>query len=235
MNEDEIKRPDLAIYSQNEVIAAGGQPTWDSPDITTNDWRPFRLMPEARVKVRNLSPNAAAANALVHYYISRFGIGAPRELKATRRISLAPGAETELLFPLEQAVLNGDPRVGVFIEIEHRHDTKKINNSGAQVHQGDYTSEVGRNHAISFPVVNNSSFTRQIALQVLPTNLTASVTPNSFSLAPLQEVTATLNISVPATIVGSPGNEINEAVTVIGVLAGGGLLGGLTRLLRIDT
>ena len=62
-----IRRPDLAIYSQLEEIAAGHIPRWDNPDIVTNDWGPFRLMDEARITVRNLSADTPAVNALVHY------------------------------------------------------------------------------------------------------------------------------------------------------------------------
>lgn len=32
-------RPDLATYSQEEQIAVGNPPTWDSPDILTNFWK----------------------------------------------------------------------------------------------------------------------------------------------------------------------------------------------------
>ncbi|MEM8640035.1 MAG: hypothetical protein AAGG51_14645, partial [Cyanobacteria bacterium P01_G01_bin.54] len=39
--------PDLAIYSQEEMLEQGRNPSWDSPDIITNNWRPFRLFEEA--------------------------------------------------------------------------------------------------------------------------------------------------------------------------------------------
>lgn len=235
LKDDEIQRPDLAIYSQIEQLSNGQNPTWDSPDITTNAWRPFRLLEEAHVVVRNLSSNASAVNALVNYYIAPFGIGMRRELKSSKRISLGANSQVELLFPLEQAVLSGDPRVGVHVEIEHPHDSKAINNKGAQIHVGDYTTEAGRTHSVSIPVLNDSAFARQISFQILPTNLNASITPTSHNFAPGEQITATLNIEVPGSIVGSSSNVINESVTVMGVAADGTLVGGVTRLLRIDS
>src|SRR6266700_2397680 len=68
-------RPDLAIYSQEEQLALGAAPTWDSPDILTNYWSPFKLMPEISVTVRNLSSSVAAVNAQVLLYTSVFGLG----------------------------------------------------------------------------------------------------------------------------------------------------------------
>jgi hypothetical protein len=230
-----IERPDLAIYSQDEVVAGGGAPSWDSPDILTNHWAPFRLMEEARVTVRNLSPTTSAANALVHFYTSPFGIGTRRQLRLTRMVSIAKASQVQLLFPLHQEVLAGDPRTGVHIVIEHPTDEKPINNSGSQVHDGGYTSESGRSFDVDIPVLNDAGLTRQITLAVLPTDLLASVTPASRVFGPFEQVVATLHVEVPAFLVGTPAAEIHRAVTVIGrVGAAGPVLGGVTRLLRIN-
>jgi hypothetical protein len=35
-----IEHPDLAIYSQDEQLSLGIMPSWDNPDITTNNWGP---------------------------------------------------------------------------------------------------------------------------------------------------------------------------------------------------
>ena len=125
-----IEKPDLAIYSQNEQLAIGNAPSWDSPDITTNDWRPFRLKASSKVTVRNLSPKVSAVNALVHFFTSPFGIGMPRTLLATKMITLQAAAQAELDFPLDAATLAGDQRIGVYVGLEHPHDAKAINNSG---------------------------------------------------------------------------------------------------------
>ncbi|HJQ39439.1 MAG TPA: hypothetical protein VKB93_20035 [Thermoanaerobaculia bacterium] len=43
-----------ATYSQEAVLAAGGLPTWNSPDILTNYNTPWSLLAEPSLKVRNL-------------------------------------------------------------------------------------------------------------------------------------------------------------------------------------
>lgn len=229
-----LDTPDLAIYSQAEVLAGGGIPSWDNPDIVTNDWRPFRLREEASVTVRNLSPTTSAANARIHMYTSPFGIGTRRELQLTRVVSIGAGQPSQLLFPLHQAILAGDPRVGVHIVIEHPTDTQTVNNAGSQVHDGGYTTESGRVFDVAIPVVNDSNQARTIDLVVLPTDLLATMTPTSRSFAPFEQVVAKLHIEVPGFLVGAPGNEIARAVTVLGRSAGD-VIGGVTRLLRIDS
>lgn len=228
-----IDRPDLAIYSQGEVLAGGGAPSWDNPDIVTNDWRPFRLRQEASVSVRNLSPTTSAANAQVHMFTSPFGIGTRQVLRLTRVVNIAPGQQVDLLFPLHQEVLAGDPRTGVHIKIDHPTDSNLSNNAGSQVHDGGYTTESGRTFDVAIPVVNDSGVARAIDLSVLPTDLIATVTPPSRNFAPFEQFVARLHIEVPGFLVGGPGNEIARGVTVIGRTAGH-LIGGVTRLLRID-
>ncbi len=230
-----LETPDLDIYSQEAQLAAGVAPSWDSPDIMTNHWSPFRLMHEARVKVRNLSPTTFAANAAVHYFTSPFGIGTRRHLRLTRMVSLAPLQEMELLFPLHQEVLSGDPRTGVHIQIDHPTDSSTLNNRGSQVHDGGYTTESGRDFVVQIPVLNDSGVSRELTLSVLPTDLVATVSPASHVFAPFEQIVASLHIVVPAFLTGSPGGEIHRAVTVMARLAGGGLvIGGATRLLRIN-
>jgi hypothetical protein len=230
-----IDTPDLAIYSQAEQIANGALPAWDSPDIITNDWGPFRLRPEADVTIRNLSPTTSAANARVHFYTSPFGIGTRRQLRLTRVVSLGPGLQTTLLFPLSQELLGGDPRVGVHIVIEHPTDSRSINNAGSQVHDGGYTTESGRQFTVGIPVLNDTGVSRQLQLSVLPTDLLATITPSVHAFAAFEQIVANLRIEVPAFLVGSPANEIARAVTVVAREAGGAVVGGATRLLRINS
>jgi hypothetical protein len=229
-----VNRPDLAIYSQTQAIQNGNVPSWDSPDIITNNWRPFRLNPEATIKVRNLSPTVAAINSQVHFYTSAFGIGTRRVLKLTRIISLGAGQEVSLNFPLDQETLNGDQRIGVHIQLEHPHDEQLINNFGSQVHDGSYTTESGRNFTLQIPVLNDSPSPRQINLQLMPTELIASVNPASHAFGPYEQIIVTLSVSVPAFLSGSASNVINREVTMVGRLATGELIGGITKLLRID-
>ena len=230
-----LERPDLAIYSQQERIAAGAEPSWDSPDIVTNNWSPFRLLEEARITVRNLSPSTAAVNGVVHYYTSPFGIGTRRQLRLSQMVNLGPAQQAQLVFPLHQEVLSGDPRVGVHIVIEHPHDADPVNNAGSQVHDGAYTSESGRSFDVQIPVLNDSPEARQIDLAILSTDLVATLSVSSRLFAPFEQINTTLHIDVPAFLAGSSSGVINRAVTVVGrVAATGELLGGVTRLVRID-
>ncbi|WP_454647558.1 hypothetical protein [Bradyrhizobium liaoningense] len=48
-----IHRPDLAIYSQTEEASFGRDPTWNNPDIVTNDWGPFHLMEAVEARIAN--------------------------------------------------------------------------------------------------------------------------------------------------------------------------------------
>lgn len=229
-----IEKPDLAIYSQQEQVANGGSPTWDNPDILTNHWRPFRLMEEARVKVRNLSPTTPAVNALVHFYTAPFGIGTPRSLRLTRVVSLGASQETELLFPLHQEVLKGDPRVGVHVDIEHSADANLINNNGSQVHDGGFTTESGRDFTVQIPAHNNSGLARQVDLSLLPTDLPASVAPISVNLAPFATVNVALHVTVPPGVTGTAANPVKKSVTVVGKDVNGAVVGGATRLVWVD-
>jgi hypothetical protein len=230
-----IEYPDLAIYSQEESLSQGIIPSWDSPDIITNNWGPFSLMQEATVKVRNLSPTVPAANALVHYYTSPFGIGTRRTLKQSRQLSIGSGQEVSLNFPLDQETLGGDQRVGVHVVIEHPTDNKRINNYGSQVHNGAYTSESGRNFTIAVPVFNDAPINRQILLSIMPTDMLATLSMTTHVFLPFEQILVNLHIQVPAAISGSPGNEKHRSVTIVGRLADNTLIGGITHLLRINT
>jgi hypothetical protein len=234
VTDDTVKKPDLAIYSQLEIIQNNGIANWDSPDIITNDWRPFRLKPEAEVKVRNISPDVPAINAQVHYAISAFGIGTKVIPQLIKSVSIAPNSEVELTFPLAQTTLNGDPRVGVHIRIEHPHDENLINNSGSQVHDGGYTSESGRNVKVHIPIYNDSGATRQINLSIMPTDLVTTLNSSSHIFAPNEQISVELTIEVPNFLHGTPSDYLNRAVTIIGRLPTGELVGGVTRLIRID-
>jgi hypothetical protein len=229
-----IEHPDLAIYSQQEQLSLGVIPSWDSPDIVTNDWGPFRLRKEALVTVRNIS-STPAANALVHYYTSPFGIGMRRTLKQSRQLSIGGGQQVDLNFPLDQETLNGDQRVGVHILIEHPRDNHSINNFGSQVHNGAYTTESGRNFTVQIPVFNDAAVSRVIYFSILPTNMQASLNLVSHNFFSFEQTTINLHIVVPTTIVGSAGHEINSSVTVVGRLSDGTLIGGVTHLLRINS
>ena len=98
-----IDRPDLATYSQAEQFALGAQPSWNSPDITTNYVGQNKLMPEANVVVRNESATAARSAPTCSATFSRFGIGYDRTLFGTATTNFAPGEEKLCWFPLRGA------------------------------------------------------------------------------------------------------------------------------------
>lgn len=229
-----ITYPDPAIYSQAEQLSLGNIPNWDNPDIVTNNWSPFRLMSESQITVHNLSSSASAINTLVHLYTSPFGIGTAKTLLTSRVVNIAPGSQVQLNYPLPQNILAGDQRIGVHVKIEHPSDNNYMNNEGSQVHDGSYTTESGRNFTLSIPVVNNSNFTRQILLSIMPTDLIATITNANHNFAPYEQIIAQLHIEVPGFLVGTPAAVIERALTVVGRLTNGELVGGATKLLRIN-
>lgn len=235
-----VKTPDLAIYSQKEELLAGNSPTWDSPDINTNHWGPFRLKEEATVTVRNLSLDTPAVNTIIHYSTAPFGIGFKPIPRLSKFLSIPPNSEVFIKFPLEQEVLAGDQRIGVFIDIEHPHDKNTMNNTGAQVHDGGFTSESGRSFSVQVPIFNDSSNLRTIELNLESDDLIATVTPDTvFEIPSNTQVDVSLNISIPDNLEGTEDSPLpRRSVTLIGwILLDNGekeLLGGVTRLVTID-
>jgi len=228
------EKPDPAIYSQEEQLALGLEVAWDSPDITTNHFSPWRLFEEPEVKVRNLSPDTNAINVLVNFYTSLFGIGTSRHFLSAQVVNLGPQQEALLTYPLSQEIINGDQRIGVHVIIEHPYDSNRDNNRGSQVVSGAYTSEAGRQQTIQFPVVNSTANHSQINLSVLQNDVSASVTPATHYFAPWEQITATLTMLVPSFLHGAPGADLLRYVTVVGRDPGGDLVDGLTHILRIN-
>ncbi len=228
------QRPDLATYSQLEQIAKGNAPTWNSPDITTDNDIPWTLLPAAQVVVRNLSNVASAINALVTVSTSAFGIGMPQSTLSSQKLNLGPGQQVTLNFPFTTALLAGPPSIGTYVLIEDTYDANRINNSGAQVLQGMTTSGVGRNIVLSFPVTNSSGAARTISLNVLANSLSGAVTPATKAFAPWEQINASLSFSVPAAMHGTPAAPIYNEVTVIAYASDGSLVGGATWILWVD-
>lgn len=226
-------RPDLAIYSQLEQYSLGLAPTWNSPDITTNSEIPWTLMPEAFVVVRNLSASASAINGLVTLSTSPFGIGTPRTQLGAKTISLAPSASISLNFPLTPALLAGEQSLGFHVDISHPYDAKPINNRGSQTLKATTTSASGRNISFSFPVANTAAAPRTIDLAVLASPFVSTVTPLSHAFAPFEQITATLNVTVPAATHGTTASPGYNEITVVGS-SGGQLVDGATHIVFVD-
>jgi len=233
-----LDRPDPAIYSQEELLALGQIPTWDSPDIITS-WLPtpgWTLLPETLVTVRNLSQTVSAINALVHLYTSPFGLGMQRMPLSTQILTLAPGGELKLKFPLTQDLLSGDQRIGIYVFIEHPHDKVKINSHGYQMIYAVRSSEGGlrRVFEFNFPVVNQSAISQQITLSVMPNDLGAINSPTVRNFAPWEQSQATLALQIPDVLHGTSSAEVRKEITVVAWDDTGSLIDGLTYIVRID-
>jgi hypothetical protein len=209
-------------------------PSWNSPDIITHNISPYRLFLEPSVKVRNLSSTASAVNVLVTLQTSVFGIGLPRTPLATKVINLAASQEVELLYQFSQALLNGDPRIGVHVTIEHPHDSNLLNSRASQLIFIVLTSQVGRNFQVQFPVQNQSPAARQLTLSVLPNELIASVSPSVRNFAPFEQIQATASIQIPAALHGTPAARLEKEVSIMGRGPDGRLIDGITIIVEID-
>lgn len=232
--ENPPERPDPAIYSQQEELSAGREPNWNSPDITTNHWEPWRLFDEPEVRVRNLSGSVSAINTLVLFSVAPFGIGTAVVSTTGTTVNLGPGQEQLLKFPMPQSLREGDPRVATRVQIEHSTDKTLINNHGAQTIDGVMTSDVGRNLSFQFPVRNSSSISRTMNLQVLSNDVGAAVAPGAHSFGPFEQITATLTMTIPAALHPGPDEDLRREITVMALGNGGALIGGVTYIVRID-
>jgi hypothetical protein len=228
------QRPDLATYSQLEQISLGAAPSFNSPDITTNNDIPWKLRPSIELVVRNLSPNASAINALVNVSTSAFGIGMQQSPLSSQKINLGPSQQQTLWFPLTEALLAGDQSLGVFAVIEHPFDIQRINNTGAQVVKGVMSSAVGRNAALVFPAQNSSGAPRTMTFSVLANVLGATITPAAHAFAAWEQLNLTLHLTVPGSTHGSTASPIRNEITVIATASDGSLVGGVTWIYWVD-
>lgn len=226
-------RPDLATYSQLEQISLGLAPSWNSPDITTNNDFPWTLLAQAVVVVRNLSATASAVNALVNVSTSAFGIGMPRTLLSGLQVSLGPSQQVTLNYPYTAAILAGDPSIGTFVDIQHPYDKRLINNKGAQTLKGVTTSKAGRSIAFTFPVANQQAAPRTIALAIVTSTLAGTLSTTSHAFVAFEQITVTLHVTVPAAMHGTVAAPVYNEITVVGT-SGGALVDGCTHAIWVD-
>ncbi len=232
-----VHRPDIALYSQAEEVSLGREPTWNNPDITTNDWGPFRLMESIGVRISNRSTKANAGNALINLHVGPFGIGMPLSLYASHKTTVVAGGAVDLQFPLDEA-LRGEnsQRLSVMVKAEHPYDTEPINNTGYQCIDGRQTSLAGRHFSVGIPVRNpHPTAIRRIDLQVIPGALTASIDWDHHEFAPLEEKVVQLDVTVPAELHETDDTPNKQPVTVMATHNSGRLLGGATIIARIDS
>jgi hypothetical protein len=226
---DPPKRPDPAIYSQDEALALGQIPTWNSPDITTNNDIPWTLLPQVNVVVRNLSTTVSAVNTQVQVSLSGYGIGLPKTPLSNKLLTLPPGQSASLDFPLPPAVLAGPSSIGFFVDIHHPNDAREINSRGAQVVTAFNTQTSGRSVSTPVPVANPAAVPQTINLSVLPNNVSASISPSSHNFAPFEQITTHLSVAVPATM-----HNTEETVTVVARNTAGAVIGGASLLIFVN-
>jgi hypothetical protein len=235
----ELRLPDPAIYSQRQIIKRDGltaHPSWQSPDIITNLWQPARLMPEAQITVNNLSAVASAAGVRVDVFVFRFGIGFPRELIGGSQLSIAPAGQATFLAPFPQRILNGEQRIGVEVRITHSTDLNVENNVGLHAYQAFYTSDVGRDFLVSFPVRNPSASAQSIYIDNWLTggggfsiNLPFPV-PGPYG--PFEERLLVADVSVAPSVSAGPTIRREWHLRAFG--ADGQLIDGLSFLVNVD-
>lgn len=226
---DPPKRPDPAIYSQDEALALGQIPTWNSPDVTTNNNIPWTLRPQVNVVVRNLSTTVSAVNTQVQVSLSGYGIGLPKTPLSNKLLTLPPGQSASLDFPLPPAVLAGPSSIGFFVDIHHPNDAREINSRGAQVVTAFNTQTSGRSVSTPVPVANPAAAAQTINLSVLPNNVSASISPSSHNFAPFEQITTHLSVVVPATM-----HNTEETVTVVARNTAGAVIGGASLLIFVN-
>jgi hypothetical protein len=230
-----VQRPDPAIYAQLQLLSLGQDPSWNSPDITSNHWSPFRLKAEVGVVIRNLSTAASAVGVKANVAVSRFGIGYSRTPILSVTTNLAPSGEQSLVIPFPQWVMTGEQRIGFHVTLEHSADLDASNNYGAQTHEGFYTSEAGRSIATTLPVRNPLATSQLIQVAVLggTPDLTVSLTSPATAFAPFEERILPVNITVAASLAG--GDGVEREATILGQNQDGSVIDGVTYVLRIDS
>ena len=232
-----IERPDPATYSQAEQFSIGSQPTWNSPDILTNFVGAAKLMPEARVIVRNLSPTTSAVSVAVHVSVSRFGIGFQRIPIGTSTVTLSPSQQQTLLIPLPQSVLNGEQRIGFHVRIEHPSDPVLINNEGSQIIDAFSTSAQGRSIQTSIRVRNPLNAAQSITLQLLATQpgvqVTYTMPPGPFG--PFEERVCMVTIQIENWLTGGGGTTHEREITFVARGSDGKVIDGITFYVAVNS
>jgi hypothetical protein len=220
------------------VVRSGGAPTFNSPDIDTVDLWPIVPIDNVGARVRNLSPDASAAQTRVDFSWSTWGIGQPRQPIATTFIDLAragfAGSEGSVSLPLP-ATVKAANRYGIFVTLSHPFDKDVTNNQGEQTIDGFQTSQ-GRTKTFVVPVRNPTGAVSTVQLFAGPAAIASWVTvaPAAFTLAPGAQQDAMVSVNVPTGIPPSPpGTLISATVDVLATIAGT-YLGGISIAILLD-
>lgn len=241
-----VEKPDLEIYSQQKLWKKHLLLSYDSPDIMTytywNNTATIGVGYQSKVhaSIRNIS-NGTATGALIHCDISPFGIGTPRTRLGTQIISVKPSAEITISYLLPPEIIDANQPFGAHITIDLQGDMDLSNNNGSQVVKGVYSSnlaeresEGSRTYLTQFPIHNNTNSNIVWNLATLQNELNAIIEPQNVSLAPGEEVTASLRCRVATDLHGGADNIIKLEATVICTDNNSNLIGGLTFFVFVN-
>jgi hypothetical protein len=245
-------RPDPAIYTQSQRLAAGLDVTWNNPDITwfqpqvyaDSKWQ-FNMQPGMSISIHNLSAKAAAVNTTVSVSRSALGIGMPRSPVVTQVLSLAAGETRVISVPLLIAALiipgfiiidfqTGEETTeiagtelgaAIFVDISHPYDSDASNNHGESVTSLAFLSI----EAPPIPILlgNVTAAPLDYVLSLAPNTVTARITPTQVTVAPGATAIAYLSYTLPAT------RPFSTSVTILARDQQGDLIGGLTQFLYV--
>lgn len=218
-----IKQPDPAIYDQTLVLASGGVPSWDSPDLYTHDFPGFVPLGRVDALIHNLAGDASACNVGVQFAWSQFGIGMDRNVIGTVPVNLGPGDTQKVTIPTPTA-MNAAVRFNVFVTLSHPYDKDPTNNEGEQAFDFQTTGVVGRTMVFHFPVKNRFNATVDVNLLIDPVQWGVAAVPSTFTLTAGAQTDVDVTISIPAAV---PSGTLQlfsvYAVTPLGLLGGVGL------------
>ena len=217
------KRADPALYSQEEQLAAGNDPTWDNPHI---NFEIEEVGGNVDVTIQNISPETTAANVEVTLEASEWGIGFETEDVGTQTIrSIIPGGQETLQYP------RPEDTGAYFVTITFTNDRNLMNNYGESAPQYLYfqPSPVTAQH-IQVPIKNETSTAQQYAISAYSGTdaVTISNAPDTVDLNPDEEGIIVVSFML------SEEAEANEQypVTIMAENNQEELVGGATVIIR---
>jgi hypothetical protein len=246
-------RPDPAIYTQSQRVAAGLDVTWNNPDINWfqpptyagGKWQ-INIQPAMSISIHNLSAKAAAINTTVNISRSSLGIGMPRSPVVTQVLSLAasetrvisvPSLITPFLIPgsiiidFQTGKEDGAAFAGtaygtaIFVDVSHPYDSDTSNNHGESI--TSLAQLIFEESPIPIFLGNATAASLNYVLSLAPNTVAAQITPNHVTVAPGATGFADLSYTLPTT------RPFSTSVTVLAHDQQGNYMGGFTQCLYV--
>jgi hypothetical protein len=246
-------RPDPAIYTQSQRLAAGLDVTWNNSDITwfkppvnaNGKWQ-IDIQPAMSISIHNLSAKAAAINTTVTVSRSALGIGMPRSPVVTQVLSLAAGETRVISVPLlvaaliipgfividfqtgqeEGTVIAGtEYGAAIFVDISHPYDSDASNNHGESV----TSLALLAIEPPPMPIVlgNATAAPLNYVLSLAPNTVSARINPDHVTVAPGATGFTFLSYTLPAI------RPFSSSVTILAHDQQGNYIGGFTQFLYL--